>query len=267
LLTVLFLPLAQLRSIVKDVVQPSDVFPWFQLVGKLDNPNAILPVSEYGTAISYMVVWFGLAGLVILSLRALRRPEHRLGTFVLVGWAAMLFVGSRIESLGFPVRIARDLATPLVIAAAAGIAVAWEWSSDRRMLLRVPLVIVAVWLAYPHAYGRLYRIRHYEETMQFSTAHTQALKVVGTAPAAAIDRLIPAAYAPNVRPVEIHFSDAASTLLSSTTLHALEGIEYALVTIPKGQPEGTYPKSLGDAGFSETRRFYDPANTVVLYQK
>jgi hypothetical protein len=92
-------------------------FPFVQFHGQLDNPNAIWPLAAYPGGIGEALVYLGIGGFVIVAYRWLRYPEHpswHIMTLLLF-WTLFLFIGSRLTSLSFPVRLARDLAVPLAL--------------------------------------------------------------------------------------------------------------------------------------------------------
>jgi hypothetical protein len=63
------------------------------------------------------VIYFGIAGAALGCFRLLFTPKHKWwpAYLLLIIWAAILFVGSRIGALAYPVRFARDLAVPLAL--------------------------------------------------------------------------------------------------------------------------------------------------------
>jgi hypothetical protein len=81
-------------------------------------PAAAHLLTELGPAI----VWLGIFGIAALAagIRYLRTPAQVLTAVTLLGWCAVMYVGSRTALDGFPQRFERDLGAPLCIAGALG---------------------------------------------------------------------------------------------------------------------------------------------------
>ncbi len=115
-------------QLAHDFIRADTVFPFFHLIGKLGDPSAILPVDLYTQDIGYVLIYVGIIGTVIAAIDVLFTPKNpRWNIYVLLLiWAAVLYVGSRVESLGYPVRLARDLAIPLAFLGAAAFSDLYE---------------------------------------------------------------------------------------------------------------------------------------------
>jgi hypothetical protein len=81
-------------------------------------PAAAHLLTELGPAI----VWLGIFGTAALAagIRYLRTPAQVLTAVTVLGWCAVMYVGSRTALDGFPQRFERDLGAPLCIAGALG---------------------------------------------------------------------------------------------------------------------------------------------------
>jgi len=81
-------------------------------------PAAAHLLTELGPAI----VWLGIFGIAALAagIRYLRAPAQVLTAVTVLGWCAVMYVGSRTALDGFPQRFERDLGAPLCIAGALG---------------------------------------------------------------------------------------------------------------------------------------------------
>lgn len=105
------------KAIATQFLSINTSFPFIHLTGKLDNPNAFLPLSSLPNAIGEAVVVLGAAGFIVAMYYVLFRrtsPQWRL-YLILVLWTYVLVVGSQVLAIGFPVRLARDLAIPLAL--------------------------------------------------------------------------------------------------------------------------------------------------------
>lgn len=104
-------------SLARQFMKPDTIFPFFHFQGKLDNPNAIWPLSVYPNGIGEAVVYLGMGGFLIACYRLItgRGSKEWDGYLILIAWTTTLFVLSRIPSLAFPVRLARDMAIPLAL--------------------------------------------------------------------------------------------------------------------------------------------------------
>jgi len=81
-------------------------------------PAAAHLLTELGPAI----VWLGIFGTAALAagIRYLRTPAQVLAAITVLGWCAVMYVGSRTALDGFPQRFERDLGAPLCITGALG---------------------------------------------------------------------------------------------------------------------------------------------------
>jgi len=87
-------------------------------LGTQSAPAAAHILTELGPAI----VWLGIFGVAALAagLRYLRTPAQVLAAITVLGWCAVMYVGSRTALDGFPQRFERDLGAALCIAGALG---------------------------------------------------------------------------------------------------------------------------------------------------
>lgn len=134
------------RELAATFVQINWQFPFVHFVGKLDNPDAIWPLSTYPNGIGEAVFILGIAGLIVITVNLFTRKlqYNRTVSLLLITWIVVLFISSRIASLGFPVRLARDLAIPLGLL--GGVFVQWcvDYIRERQMPgSLVPLFLLA----------------------------------------------------------------------------------------------------------------------------
>ena len=87
-------------------------------LGTQSAPAAAHLLTELGPAI----VWLGIFGIAALAagIRYLRTPAQVLAAITVLGWCALMYLGSRTALDGFPQRFERDLGAPLCIAGALG---------------------------------------------------------------------------------------------------------------------------------------------------
>jgi hypothetical protein len=87
-------------------------------LGTQSAPAAAHLLTELGPAI----VWLGIFGIAALAagIRYLRTPAQVLTAMTVLGWCALMYLGSRTALDGFPQRFERDLGAPLCIAGALG---------------------------------------------------------------------------------------------------------------------------------------------------
>jgi hypothetical protein len=90
-------------------------------LGTQSAPAAAHLLTELGPAI----VWLGIFGIAALAagVRYLRTPAQVLTAVTLLGWCAVMYVGSRTALDGFPQRFERDLGAALCIAGALGVGI------------------------------------------------------------------------------------------------------------------------------------------------
>jgi hypothetical protein len=87
-------------------------------LGTQSAPAAAHLLTELGPAI----VWLGIFGIAALAagIRYLRTPARVLAAITVLGWCAVMYLGSRTALDGFPQRFERDLGACLCIAGALG---------------------------------------------------------------------------------------------------------------------------------------------------
>ncbi len=78
-------------------------------------------LTELGPAI----VWLGIFGIAALAagIRYLRTPAQVLAAITVLGWSALMYLGSRTALDGFPQRFERDLGASLCVAGALGVGI------------------------------------------------------------------------------------------------------------------------------------------------
>jgi hypothetical protein len=93
-------------------------------LGTQSAPAAAHLLTELGPA----VVWLGIFGIAALAagIRYLRTPAQVLAAITVLGWCAVMYVGSRTALDGFPQRFERDLGAALCIAGALGAGIIFQ---------------------------------------------------------------------------------------------------------------------------------------------
>ena len=253
---------APLKAITDAVFYTDSSFPWLHVVGRLNNANAIWGLGDYGPAISYLAVYLGVAGLYFLYCIVSRKEKQAPLAYMLVIWIAILFIGSRMTFLGFPVRLARDLSTPLLISAA--VCFAWAMDATKRLpWVQIAIVLGCAWIAAAHVRIRFDRITSYEPAMQYSAATRAAQDVVGDQLTAAVDQHLPSIFNPNNLWVHLDAKDPSAPL----NQEALWDKEYVYYDVTADHNGNDYKPAIVSHGFREIARFTDPVRTVVLFRR
>lgn len=121
-------------------------WPFLHLIGTLNDPNAMWPLTIYPQAIGELVVYGGFAGFLIalgISLVGGKDPRWY-SCVILCTWVIILAVGSQTPAIGFPVRLARDSAIPLTLLAGLFIQVMYDFIRHRHLpMVLFPLLIIA----------------------------------------------------------------------------------------------------------------------------
>jgi hypothetical protein len=106
-----------IQGLASSVVTTNSIFPYIHLTGHLDNPNAIIDLSNYRDYIGWAPVYLGIGGLIgaLGWLVFGRESAGKRGATLLILWTTILAVASQQNGLGFPIRLARDLAVPLTL--------------------------------------------------------------------------------------------------------------------------------------------------------
>jgi hypothetical protein len=121
-------------------------FPFIHFIGQLNDPNAIWVLYDYPNGIGEAVTILGIGGF-LLALGQLFIPHSTIkkrALVLLMLWTYVLFISSRMPSVGFPVRLARDLAIPLALLGGYFIHTIVRFIVDRKVApyLFVPLFII-----------------------------------------------------------------------------------------------------------------------------
>ncbi|MBU6389256.1 hypothetical protein KGQ71_01950 [Patescibacteria group bacterium] len=255
-------PLGQpFKAILNGVASFGGAFPWIHLVGKLANSDAIWRYADYAVGIGSLQVYLGLAGLIVLAIWMSSRKKDSVLPYLVFCWIVLLLIGSRIEALGFPVRVARDAGVPLAISAAVFIMVLWRMCKS--LAARVGIVALCIALTLPQTIGRFYRLLHYEPTMQYTTADQEAVDRTGDAPTVVLNQLLPTTIRSSITTVNpmIHTAVGQENLRTD-----LADAEYVFFDIPNGDPDD-YSRWLESNGFQLLVIYGDPLKTVHLFQR
>jgi hypothetical protein len=92
-------------------------WPFIQFTGKLDNPNAMWELGQYPNAIGELVVYLGVLGALCAFVYWFipSQTSQWRASIILILWTGLLLWASQTPAVGFPVRLARDLAVPLAL--------------------------------------------------------------------------------------------------------------------------------------------------------
>ena len=215
---------ANARDLLASVVQVGSGFPWVHLVGHLDNPNAILPLRAYPEYFNPMIFWVGLITMALVLTLGKKAP---LALKILAIWAVALLLASRVEAVGFPVRLARDAGVPLAMLAAYGLG--WlghklaEMSAGSislraiAVLLTVPVVVI-VSLA---TLDRITRLTTFDPIMQYTPAQAALVEQIQPGEAAgAVNQLLPSVVNRQIKPLFFDGTEA-DNLAQLQPLHAV----------------------------------------------
>lgn len=124
-------------------------WPFFHFVSSLYSPEAILALQLYPQDIGYVVIYLGILATLWGIFRAVITRQHPWWRFyvLLVIWVLVLFVGSRMDALGFPVRLARDMAIPLVLLCGAFLGEIFEYA-HRSWIGNVVIILISIGVLY-----------------------------------------------------------------------------------------------------------------------
>lgn len=119
-------------------------WPFFHLTGKLDNPNAMLDVTSYIDALGPALFYLGLPGILLAAGYVVfgRWSSKAQASLLLLIWVTLVFGLSQTPTVGFPVRLTRDLAVPLALL--SGLAVGAV--ADLGLRRRIPYVFVIIFV-------------------------------------------------------------------------------------------------------------------------
>jgi hypothetical protein len=238
--------------------------------GQLNNQNAIWPLKDYPNGISYLVVWLGLVGIIFLVQLIIKKNKNSgLAVMVLV-WLLALAIGSQIKPLGFPVRLARDLATPLVISTSLAMVAIWRLLGKLQpnlglILFQAIFASLCFVLAYPHMADRFIRITNYEPEMQYSAADQAAVFYIGENRAIAIDQNLPSIFQPTIHSIYPSLPFTAQEITTDKSI--FQGVEYVFFEDSQSHYGQIYVRPLYRLGFHPIIKFTDPIKTVSIFQK
>ncbi len=138
-------------------------WPFIHFIGKLNDPNAMWPLTVYPNAIGEAVITLGLAGFIVSCWLALTQSHDKRWNIaiILCLWTLILAIGSQSPALGFPVRLARDLAVPLAILSGLFAQSMYNFITSRRL----PIVFFYLFLLTIVALGSLTAIDRYKQAI------------------------------------------------------------------------------------------------------
>jgi hypothetical protein len=84
--------------------------------------QTVLPSADLLAWVGSPIIWLGVLGFAALaaSIRRLERPAQVATALTVLGWCAVMYLGSRVSADGFPQRFERDVGAPLTALAALG---------------------------------------------------------------------------------------------------------------------------------------------------
>lgn len=258
---------APVRGLVGQAVYVEGEFPWLHVRGHLDNYYAIWhKASDYPGGIGALVFYAGLMGVAAVMWWG--KKERNIVALLTLAWLAALLLGSRIEALSFPVRLARDAGMPLAVAAGVGIFAAWQWASwqARPSVGRVILIGIVLLLGFQQFGRSIKKIAYvYEPTLRYSQADQSAVALVGSTPSIMFDNPLPSVVDPAIyyRPLN---EDVAR---NGGRVPNLGSRTYVLVEISSAHPtiDDRLTTALAEGGYEELTRFQDSLRTVVVFKK
>lgn len=112
------------QGLAKQFVQVDFKLPFIHFVNTTKEMPGYLALADFPDALGHAVVGLGLGGFAVAVYYIIFRPEspkRRVYTLLAI-WAYVLFLGSQVIALGFPARLARDLAIPLALLGGAFVA-------------------------------------------------------------------------------------------------------------------------------------------------
>lgn len=185
-------------------------------------------------------------------------------------WLLAMAIGSQVKQLGFPVRLARDLATPLIISTSLAMIEIWRLIGKLRpnlglILLQAAFASLCFILAYPHMSDRFIRITNYEPVLQYSAADQAAVFYIGENPAIAIDQDLPPIFQPTIQSLYPKLPFTEQEVLADKSI--FKKVKYVFFEDSSTHYGQIYVKPLYELGFHPVIKFTDPIKTVSIFQK
>lgn len=138
------------RDIAQMFVKTDNSFPFIHLTGNLATPDALIDITAYPAYIGLAPVYLGSLGILTALgvLLANVTSAQKRAAAVLLFWVTIVAVASQQVGLGFPVRLTRDLAVPLVLLAGLFIGSVVSYISQRRLPKLLAVIVIGLSLGF-----------------------------------------------------------------------------------------------------------------------
>lgn len=256
------------RSLWTSVLQVNGDFPWVHLIGSLNNPNAILPIASYPAYFPSVILWGGLLVVLYVFGRIVRRQPVELVVILLALWCVCLLVGSRIEALGFPIRLARDAGVPLALLSAYGLASLWQYLIARRAYyLAVSMLVVCILVLSTPVVNRLQRLFTFEKAMEYTPALDQAVKELKPGNNVVMAQILPTLIDPNLVSYFPPYDPLEKSFVSTAAIERLAPVNQVVVVVDRRGGSPDFVPLLEKAGFERTKLIMDPLFKAMLFTR
>jgi hypothetical protein len=247
------------HSLLTTIVQFGNGFPWIHLIGKLSDPNALLPLRAYPDYFTPFIWYGGILTLCGVFVGWYRKSSIPLVIRMLSLLAALLLIFSQVPEVGFPVRLARDAGLPLLLLTAYGLGAVVNYWKDIFWVRPILLLVVVFLLIVPISV-KVQRFTHFEPTMQYTPAQQEmALRVKGQN-AVYLDNALTQIAFPNVHSI------IAEQLTESVLKRLIHEASYVLVDA--SNPHLPYYESLlASENYHYIAEGNDPVKRVLLYHR
>lgn len=160
----------------------SPAFPFIHIIGKIV-PEAVIGWKTLPSYIGQSIFIFGLIGITAMPIIvAKQKKQSLLPVLVISIWTAILLIGSQMNFLSNPDRLARDAVFPLAILAGALISYSllWSWSKNR-LLFTVGLIFTLFITLIPIRHRSTNAFR-YEPMVRITDADIEAINYLKQQP-------------------------------------------------------------------------------------
>ena len=227
------------------------------------DPNGIWLLSYYPDGIGRPVYYFGILGLIALTIILILKFKNKssITTIILLAWSLLLYVGSRLH-MANPERMARDAVVPLAIC--SGIVIVYLIRHFKNIFMTSVIITVVLLFSASSAKVRLRKAIHYEPMIRMTEADAEAVDYLKTLPSGLILTNETNGYLPL-------FLDNV-TFNTAEAIDPIESREYKYLLIvdaqtgwvPDGNHIGAY-KNINQLQFIKLKTFMSETRTVSIY--
>lgn len=165
---------APARGLSNMMIQFQNAFPFFKIIGKAD-PATIPSKRSYLIFFGSLIFATGILGYLYSAISVFKKKTLNIfPQVILLVWTSLLLIGSRLQFLTNPERMARDAVVPFTILGAGFSIILIRWLKPKP-ILRYSVICLLLFLSINPIIGRIKVALSYASMVRFTSADKKAI--------------------------------------------------------------------------------------------